>query len=136
MFCISIFKLLIKINNQLSSCIDLGCAPTELHLNASALSSDSLYISLSSPAFPKLRLNTLLDFGSSHCFVDVGVAQKYSLPLRSITPIPLCLFDGSSNCKIQFTVDLSVTFPCGNSMTVCFYVTTLDSLASAVLGYN
>lgn len=102
----------------------------------SALSPDSIYIPLYSADYSHMCLNTLLDSGSSHCFIDISIAQKFSLSLRSIPPILLRLFNGTSNCSIQFSVELPVSFPSGETMPLTFYVTTLDSQTSAVLGYN
>ena len=62
--------------------------------------------------------------------------QKFSLPIRSIPPIPLQLFDGLSRSFIQFMVTLPVSFSCGKSCNIPFYVTSLDNSASAVLGYD
>ena len=117
-------------------CVGSDCAPKELFLNASALSSDALYVPLSSPDFPSMPLRALVDSGSSHCFIDISVAQKYSLPLRSIAPIPLRLFDGLSRSMIQFMVTLPIVFSSGKICNIPFYVTTLDNSASAVLGYD
>ena len=83
-----------------------------------------------------ISLNTLLDSGSSHCFIDFNTVYLHSLPLRSIPPIPLRLFDGTSNSKITFAIDLSVSFPCGKELTIPFYVTNLAPPATAVLGFD
>lgn len=118
-----------------ASCVDLDSAPTQLQLNASALSaSNSFYIPLTSPKIPSI--NALLDSGSSHCFIDFDFAKANSLHLRLISPIPLRLFDGTCNAMIHFVVNLSVTFPSGKSMDILFYVTKLDSPSTAVLGFN
>ena len=121
---------------QLGGCVGSDCAPTELFLNASALSSDALYVPLSSPNYPHMPLRALVDSGSSHCFIDISVAQKHSLPIRSITPIPLRLFDGLSRSMIQFMISLPIAFPSGKICKIPFYVTTLDNSASVVLGYD
>ena len=48
----------------------------------------------------------------------------------------LKLFDGTCNSVITQSLDLFVLFPSGESMTINFYVTLLDSACSVVLGYN
>jgi hypothetical protein len=108
----------------------------ELFLNASALSPDALYISLSCPSFPNISLRALVDSGSLHCFIHISVAQKHLLPICPIPPIPLWLFDGLSRFFIQFLVSVPVVFSNGTPCKILFYVTILDKSASAVLGYD
>lgn len=107
----------------------------ELRLNVSALSSDSdaLYVPLS---YNNLTFNTLIDSGSSHCFLDSTYAKTHSIPLRPISPIPLRLFDGSAGLYINSVADLHVSFRSGESMSLPFYITKLDNPAEAVLGYE
>ena len=78
----------------------------------------------------------LVDSGSTHCFVDSNFAKLHDLPTKSVPPIPLRLFDGSSTSRISATMDLPVRFPSGETMTVTCFVTPLDSSCSVVLGYN
>ena len=113
------------------------CAPTEVVcLNASALSDPhSLHVSLTTPAISAF-FSTLVDSGSTHCFVDSGFVREHKLPVFSIDPIELKLFDGTCNSVITQSLDLFVLFPSGESMTINFYVTPLDSACSMVLGYN
>ena len=85
---------------------------------------------------PENPLVTLLDCGSSDCFIESQVVQKYSLPTVSVPPIPLKLFDGSTNSTITQTTTLPIRFPTGELQTVTFYVTSLDGSCSMVLGYN
>ena len=79
---------------------------------------------------------TLLDCGSSDCFLETRFVQKYSLKTYDITPILLRLFDGSTNTSITQAIDLPIRFPTGELQTVTFYVTGLDSSCPAVLGHN
>src|SRR5215471_9652195 len=44
--------------------------------------------------------------------------------------------DGSSNSTITEAVDIPIRFPCGKITPVTFYMTKLDSMCNAVLGYN
>jgi hypothetical protein len=83
-----------------------------------------------------MSLRALVDSGSSHCFIDISVAQKYLLPIHPIPLISLWLFDGSSRSFIQFSVLVPVVFPDGTSCKILFYVTTLDKSALAVLEYD
>ncbi|KAG6326369.1 hypothetical protein ID866_12721 [Astraeus odoratus] len=72
-------------------------------------------LSYDTPVFP-----TLVDSGSTHCFID----KKF-------------LFDGMSNFMITQAVDLSVSFPLtGNVTPFSFYLTPLDSECKLVLGHN
>lgn len=123
---------------QPENCVDSSCAPMEVHLNASALSnSDALYLLLNSPDFPASisNVNTLVDSGSSHCFVDSDFAHKHLKPYP-VTPVTLRLFDGTSNSIITEAVELPLCFPSGEITPFEFYITRLDSTCSMVLGHN
>ena len=78
----------------------------------------------------------LMDSGSSHNFVDSELVNKYGLPTRSVDPLRLQLFDGSSNHTITQFTTLPLQFPSGEILSVDFYVTPLDKSVSAVLGYS
>ncbi|KIK15996.1 hypothetical protein PISMIDRAFT_16095 [Pisolithus microcarpus 441] len=118
--------------------VDPICASTDIRLNASALSDpNSLMPSVSLPDLSVDNVSALVDSGSSHCFIDPSVVSKYSVPTKSVSPpIPLRLFDGSTNAVITQEVDLSVRFSSGDVTSVSFYVTPLDSSCSLVLGHN
>jgi hypothetical protein len=77
-----------------------------------------------------------VDSGSTHCFIDDSLIDKFSLPVSPTPPIQLRLFDGSSNAYITRTVNLPITFDNSESMTLDFYVTRLDPSCSMVLGHN
>jgi hypothetical protein len=68
--------------------------------------------------------------------VDTEFVHFYNLPLVSVSPIELKLFDGTSNSVITQSLELPVLFSSGESMTVSFYVTPLDPSCSVVLGYK
>ena len=68
--------------------------------------------------------------------MDSAFVQHYDLPVSSVGPIELKLFDGTSNSTITQSLALPVLFLSGESMTIDFYVTLLDPLCSMVLGYN
>ena len=108
----------------------------ELKLNVSALSSDSLIIPLTSKFLTDIVFHALIDSGSSHCFIDSKFVSEHSILTKSIPPITLWLFDGSSNSTITYTISIPIQFPTGESFDIDFYVTPLDHLCSAVLGYN
>lgn len=110
----------------------------EVHLNASALSDpDALYLLLNSVDFPHSvsDVPTLVDSGSSHCFVDSKFAHNYLQPY-SVPPIRLRLLDGTSNSVITEAVHLSILLPSGDVTPFEFYLTRLDSTCSMVLGHN
>ena len=116
--------------------VSLG-AITDLRLNASTLSSpNSLTLDLSSNSIPNIQIQTLLGSGSTHCFLDTTFVSDHKLRTSDIGPIPLRLFDGSSNSEIRHSVDLSIRFPTGEQHSVTFFVTPLDASCNAVLGHN
>ena len=125
---------------QTEDCIDPSCAPTEaVRLNASALfDPNSLHILLTSPfvsdSFSKI--SALVDSRSTHCFMDTGFVRSHQLSVYPVKPIELRLFDGTSNSVITESLQLPVLFLTGESMTIDFYVTLLDSSCSMVLGFN
>jgi Retroviral aspartyl protease len=88
-------------------CVDLGCAQIEVKINASTLSlSTSLVISLSTPSVPDIMFKSLVDSGSTHCFIESAFVRKHVLNTRPIVPIPLHLFDGSINASITEAIEL------------------------------
>ncbi|KAF7770963.1 hypothetical protein Agabi119p4_6937 [Agaricus bisporus var. burnettii] len=118
--------------------VDNLCAPESIRLNASALSDpNSLRIPLSSPDFPSLsEFSALLDSGSTHCFIQGSLVRKHGIPTFPVPPVKLHLFDGTSNSFISEIAKLPVLFPTGESMTLSFYVTSLDPQCSVVLGHD
>ena len=121
---------------QADGCIDLDHVAQFVRLNASALSDpDSLYVDLTIPSF-SLSLRTLLDSGSSHCFMDKQFIANHNIPTIMVPPIGLHLFDGTCNSVISQAVEIPIHFPTGIMLVIKFFVTSLDSSCSAVLGYN
>ena len=111
-----------------------------MHLNASTLSNpNSLCIPLVSPLvyasdhLQSIPIRTLVDSGSTHCFLDSAFAHGHSLPTTPTPPVKLHLFDGTLNNIISEVVSLPVKFPSSKCMTLDFYVTPLDSYCSLVL---
>ena len=118
-------------------CIDFIGNTVELHLNASTLSSpNSLTIQLTSNLIPSVTLVTLVDSGSTHCFIDSTFVSKHQLRTISITQIPLWLFDGTTNTVIHNTVKLPIHFTSGEIQHITFYVIPLDVSCSVVLGHS
>ena len=116
-------------------CVDLRHVAKFVRLNAAALSDpDSLFITLMISAL--LLIKALIDSRSSHCFIDPKFVKRHKLPMTTIPPIGLHLFDGTCNSIITQTMELPVTFPTGEVLTLTFYVTPLNSSCSVVLGYN
>ena len=102
----------------------------------SALSNpNSLRILLTSPTINSSNL-TLVDSGSTHCFIDNHFVQLRTLTTYSVPPIKLRLIDGTSNSIITQAIDLPIRFSTGKTMTLTFYVTPLDPSCPLVLGYN
>ena len=81
-------------------------------------------ISHNIPEFP-----TLVDSGSTRCFVDLLFAKINSLSIYSVPLITLCLFNGTTTTMITKATDLSICFTSSD-------VTPLDSDCKIVLGHN
>jgi len=88
-------------------------------------------------SFDLPKTHTLVDSGSTHCFVDIQFAHKNNITTYSVPLITLWLFDGTSNFVITQAVNISVKFPVSGDVTpMTFYLTPLDSECSIVLGHN
>ena len=114
-------------------------AHTVFHLSAASVSS-SLILSLSAwipNTNQSIPVNTLIDSGSTHCFLDSNFIASNSITTTLlVNPIQLHLFDGSSSSEIVSSTALSCTFPDGSVQSIEFFVTKLDTSVSAVLGYS
>ncbi|KIN96416.1 hypothetical protein M404DRAFT_33302 [Pisolithus tinctorius Marx 270] len=98
---------------------------------------NSLLLSVTLLGYSVDTVSALINSGSSHCFVDPSIVKKYSIPVSSVSlPIPLHLFDGSTNAVISQEVNLSLHFPSSDVSSTSFYVTPLDSACLLVLGHN
>jgi len=92
-------------------------------------------ISITSPvAIPPV--STLVDSGSSHCFIDSKFVNKHSLETYAITPLELHLLDGSMNTFITKAIKLNIQFSTGEVNSETFYITPLDSSCMLVLGHS
>ena len=122
---------------QAGSCIEPNCTVKKACLNASALSDPNSLCSLITtseyniPSFP-----TLVDLGSTHCFVDQSFVNTYAVSTYLVLPIMLHLFDGMTTTIITCVTDLSIRFMSGDITLMTFYVTSLDSDCQIVLGHN
>ena len=74
--------------------------------------SSSFFIHVPVPHFLNLSFDSLLDCGSSHCFLDEHFAHANHFPISLIVPIGLCLLDGSLAGTITSVSEISVKFPC------------------------
>jgi len=79
---------------------------------------------------------TLVDSGSTHCFVDPSFANMNTLSTYSVSPTILHLFNGTTTTVITKATDLPICFPSGDITPMTFYVTPLDSDCKIVLGHN
>ena len=83
-----------------------------------------------------LHFSSLIDSGSSDCFIDSSFISSHSIPTYPIPPVQLRLLDGSLASTISSMATLPIVFPSRETISLDFYVTTLDSSCEAVLGYN
>ena len=122
---------------QKVDCVETPCAEETAFLCAvkSPISS-SFFIHVSVPHFPNLSFDSLLDCGSSHCFIDEHLAHANHFPITPIVTIGLCLFDGSLAGTITSTSEISIKFPCRTPLKICFLPTKLDCDFPAVLGLD
>ena len=121
----------------IEDCIELTSAPMEPQLNASALyNPNSLMITLNSDLLPTTDIRTLIDSGSTHCFLNSATVLKHQLCTYKINLIPLRLFDRTTKSIIHSAVDLLLHFPSGDKQTITFYVTPLKASCITVLGHN
>jgi hypothetical protein len=81
-------------------------------------------------------VSTLVDSGSSDCFIDTTFVNEHAISTYSVPPLQLCLFNGTMNSTITQAIDLSVRFQTGDITPTTFYVTPLDGSCSLVLGHN
>ena len=144
------WEILRKIESDLQSStqtkghVELLCIVTSLiQLNTSTFSNSySLFVSLTSllilgqDHLNKILFQALINFKSTHCFVDLKFVNIHHLRTSTTSPVAPCLFDGSSNSTISKIANLPIIFPTSDCITLDFYITLLDSSCSLVLGYN
>ena len=81
-------------------------------------------------------ISTLVDSGSSHCFVDSKFVNKHSLETNAITLLELCFLDGLLNTFVTEAIKLNFQFSTGEVTSKTFFVTPLDSSCVLVLGHS
>jgi hypothetical protein len=97
---------------------------------------DSLIIPITLLSVSDTSATGLVDCGSSHCFIDSSFVHIHNITTFPIPPRRLHLLDGSSNSWITHAVELPIKYPTGDNFSAIFFVTTLDSSAALVFGYN
>ena len=97
---------------------------------------NSFFVHVSILHFPNLSLNSLLDCGSSHCFLDEYFAHSNYFPISPISPMKLWLLDGSLARTITHASKNSIKFPCGTLLHIQFLLTKLDHDFPVVLGLD
>ena len=131
-------------STQTEGHIELLCTAMSLiQLNASALSDPhSIFVSfislliLGQDHLNKIPFWALVDSRSTYYFVDSKFVDTHHLKTSTTPPVALRLFDGSSNSTISEIANLPIIFSTGNCINLDFYVTSLNSFCSLVLGYN
>ena len=93
-------------------------------------------ITLNSDLLLTTDICTLIDSGSTHCFLNSSTILKHQLRTYKINPIPLQLFNSTTNSIICSAVNLPLCFPSGNKQTVTFYINLLEASCITVLGHN
>src|SRR5258708_13537414 len=120
-----------------------GCQNTasasHLHLNATSLSPNSFFLSLTSHATCNLlRLfRALLDSELLHSFVNETFTLKNKLKFSYLLKVILLrMFDGSTMLTVNRTCCIPITFSTSELHTMELFFTKLDKEYSVVLGYN
>ena len=113
--------------------METPCAETAFLCAVESPISSSFFIHVSIPHFLNLSFDSLLDCGSSHCFLDEHFARANHFPISLIVPIGLRLLDGSLAGTITSASEISIKFPCGTFQKLHFLLTKLDRDFPAVL---
>ena len=119
---------------QKVDCMETPCAEDTAYLCAvKSPIPNSFFVHVSILHFPDLSFNSLLDCGSSHCFLDKHFAHSNYFPITQISPMKLQLLDGSLARTITHASKISIKFPCGTLLQIWFLLTKLDCDFPAVL---
>ena len=86
--------------------------------------------------FPNFSFVSLIDCGSSHCFLDEKFTKDNCFPITPISPMRLKLINGSYGPPLTHTSDVTITLSCGLVHNIHFLLTHLDHEFPAVLGLN
>ena len=104
---------------QTLDCVDPIRADTEVKLNT-IHSKDPLMLSISS-LYTSDIIPTLVDSGSSHCFIDSAFVLGHDLPVSDVALKKLRLFDGTYSTIIMQETDLPAKFPSGEPYLLGFW---------------
>ncbi|CAA7258940.1 unnamed protein product [Cyclocybe aegerita] len=117
-----------------------GCSrdvPKEVRLNATALSNpNSLTLPVTLHSRSTVPATSLVDSGSTHCFIDTNFVSIHNVSTYDIPPLALRLLDGTVNTWITQAADIPIRYPTGDILSSTFFVTKLDSSCALVFGYN
>jgi len=83
-----------------------------------------------------MRFDTLVDSGSSDCFVDLGFVLLYKLPVWEIASVSLILIDSTINCFVSQITMLPILLSCSYEVPIEFFITKLNESSLAVLGFS
>ena len=109
----------------------------QVRLNAAALTDPNAFsIDFSIPDVSTLPLRTLIDSGSTDCFIDQTYASVNSIPSYPIRPIPLRMLDGSVRSWLTSAADITIRLFSGEEFHIKVFLTTLDAPYPLVLGLN
>ena len=98
--------------------------------------SNSLSITLYTNHFLKFSFVSLIDCGSSHCFMDEKFVKDNYFPIVPISLMRLKLIDGFYGPPLMRASDVTVTLSCGLVHNIHFLITHLDHEFLAVLGLD
>ena len=103
-----------------SACVDVL---QTAFLNAmDSQTSNLLSITLYSNHFQNFSFISLIDCGSSHCFMAEKFAKDKYFPIILISLMRLKLIDGSYGPPLMHTSDVTVTLSCGLVHNIHFFV--------------
>ena len=96
----------------------------------------AVFISLLFLHFLNLCFSSMIDSGSSHCFLDEHYAKSNHFLIFSVPRMRFHLIDGSTPSFIMHATLIPVQFPCGTTLQIRFLLTKLDCEFPAVLGLD
>ena len=92
--------------------------------------------SITLASYTSSTFSTLVDSGSSDCFIDTNFVNTCLLSTYPVPLLKLYLFDRTTNSTITQAITLSPYFKTGDLTLISFYVTLLDGFCFLVLGHN